>query len=85
MDNPRNVKEKLHNEKIIEDNNKLSVIAFNPNPIEKLSSDTPKANRIIPNLFNVISLLDGFMYSINICKDIKINIIPNTKLVFINK
>ena len=83
--NPINVKEKLTTENTVEESNKLSVIAESPKPTEKLSNDTPKANNSIPVLVNVISLLEGFMYSINICNDINNNIIPNIKSVSINK
>lgn len=83
--NPKNVNEKLTTEKIVEDNNKLSVIALKPKPTEKLSNDTPKAKRNTPNLFKEISLLDGFIYSINICSDINKSIIPNIKSVCIDK
>ena len=82
---PKNVNEKLTTENTVEDNNKLSVIAFKPNPTEKLSNDTPKAKRNNPNLFRDISLLEGFIYSINICSDINKSIIPNIKSVGIDK
>lgn len=82
---PKNVNEKLTTENTVEDNNKLSVIAFKPNPTEKLSNDTPKAKRNNPNLFKDISLLDGFIYSINICSDINKSIIPNIKSVGIDR
>ena len=74
---PRNVNEKLTIENTVDDNNKLSVIAFNPSPTEKLSKDTPNPNNIIPSLFNDISLLEGFIYSISICKEINKRIIPS--------
>lgn len=85
MVNPRKVNEKLTIENTVEDNNKFSVIALNPNPTEKLSNDTPKAKSKIPNLLSDISLLEGLRYSINICNDIKIRIIPNINSVFIDK
>lgn len=85
MVKPKNVNEKLTNENTVDDKSKLSVIAYSPNPTEKLSNDTPKAKSIIPNLFKVISLLDGFIYSINICSDINKRIIPNIKSVSIDK
>jgi len=78
-ESPRNVNEKLHNENIVDANNKLFVIAFKPNPIEKLSNDTPNANINIPDLFRFISFFEGFIYSINICNDISISITPNIK------
>ena len=82
---PKNVNEKLTTENTVEDNNKLSVIAFKPKPTEKLSNDTPKAKRNNPNLFRDISLLEGFIYSINICSDINKSIIHNIKSVGIDK
>ena len=82
---PKNVNEKLTTENTVEDNNKLSVIAFKPKPTEKLSNDTPKAKRNNPNLFRDISLLEGFIYSINICSDINKSINPNIKSVGIDK
>ena len=66
MVNPKNVKEKLVIVKIVDDKSKLSVIALNPTPTEKLSSDTPKAKRNVPILFSFISLLEGLINSINI-------------------
>ena len=81
--NPKKVKEKLHIENIVDDNNILFVIAFNPIPIVKLSNDTPNAKRNIPNFVKEISLFDGLIYSINICVDINNNIIPSSKSVFI--
>lgn len=82
---PKNVNEKLNIENIVDDSNKLFVIAFNPKPIPKLSNDTPKANKNIPIPFNDNSLFEGFIYSINICSDINKSIIPNIKSVDINK
>jgi len=70
---------------MVDASNKLSVIAFNPNPTEKLSKDTPNANNNIPNLFNDISLFEGFIYSINIWSEISKRIIPNIKSVSIDK
>ena len=81
---PTNVKEKLHNEKIVDDKSKLVVIAFKPKPTDKLSNDTPNAKSIVPNLFNFISLFVGLIYSINISKDKSTRIIPNIKFEFIN-
>lgn len=85
MVSPKNVNEKLTTEKTVEDSNKLFVIALKPKPTEKLSNDTPKAKRSIPNLFKVISLFDGFIYSINICSDINKRISPSIKSVCIDK
>ena len=45
---PKNVNEKLTKENTVDDKSKLSVIAYSPNPTEKLSNDTPKAKSIIP-------------------------------------
>lgn len=83
MVNPKKVKEKLVIVKIVDDKSKLLVIALNPIPIEKLSSDTPIAKRSVPNLFNFISLFEGLINSMNIWSDININIIPNMISVLI--
>ena len=80
--NPKNVNEKLHIINIVLDNIKLFVIAFKPNPILKLSNDTPKAKRNIPVFVRDISFSDGFIYSINICNDIRSSIKPNNISVF---
>jgi len=79
--NPIYVKEKLQIENIVDASNRLFVIAGSPKPTEKLSKETPSENSNIPVLFKFISLDDGFIYSINIWRDIKINIIPNIKSV----
>jgi len=76
-ESPRNVNEKLHNENTEDDNSKLFVIAFKPNPTVKLSIETPNAKNKVPYLFNDISLFDGFRYSINNCNDNNNKIIPN--------
>ena len=60
----------------------MEVIESSPNPTEKLSKETPNANKNIPILLNLTFFTDGFKYSINICREIKINIIPNIKSVF---
>lgn len=80
---PKNVNEKLQIVKVVDANKRLFVMADNPNPTEKLSRDTPNANNIIPIKLNEISLLVGFIYSINSCSDNKIKIIPNNISGFI--
>ena len=81
---PKNVNEKLHNVKVVDANNKLFVIAVSPNPTEKLSNDTPKANNIIPIKLKDISLFVGFKYSINNCNDNRVNMIPSIIFEFTN-
>ena len=80
---PRNVKENDVNVNIVDDKSKFSVIALIPNPIEKLSKETPSAKRKVPNLFSFNSLFVGFINSINIWSAISINIIDNIIFVFI--